>query len=134
PMIADLVLRSANTFRSRCVGVLGALLMCAAVGLNELFYRGLLPATADIAVALCIVLFGYWVRHRWIAYIGVFTAACLLLQNLGDFFRWFNFNNWVLLSLLGASSIVLASLLDRYGAALKLKLDKLRQRHPVRSV
>ncbi|MFK8030190.1 MAG: hypothetical protein AB8G18_08110 [Gammaproteobacteria bacterium] len=126
PMMAELTLRRTNTYRSVVFGMVGALLICGALLISQVFSAGFVVAFASLAGSLLVVLTGYWLRRKATMAIGLLTALAIGVINVGNFLTWFNVNNWVLLSILGASAIILASLLDRYGAALKLRLDVLR--------
>ncbi len=128
PMMAELTLRRPNTKRSVFFGTIGALSICAALLTNQLFFEGFLVATAGLTGTLLVALAGYWLNRKVLTGIGFIAAGIIGVINVAHFLQWFNVNNWVLLSVLGASAIILASLLDRYGAALKLRLDALRAR------
>ena len=128
PMMAELTLRRPNTSRSVIFGMVGALNVCAALLINQLFFSGFAVAFAGLAGTLLVALAGYWLNRKGLIVTGLVTAGAIGIINVGHFLQWFNVNNWVLLSVLGASAIILASLLDRFGAALKLKLDALRAR------
>ncbi len=128
PMMAELTLRRPNTFRSVAFGAVGALAICGALLINQLQFNGLALGLVSLLGSLLVVLAGYWLNRKELSVIGLITAGIIGVVNASHFLQWFNINNWVLLSVLGASAIILASLLDRYGAALKLRLDELRAR------
>lgn len=128
PMMAELTLRRPDTSRSVVFGMVGALNVCAALLINQLFFSGFAVAMAGLTGTLFVALAGYWLDRKGLVITGLLTAGIIGVINVGHFLEWFNVNNWVLLSVLGASAIILASLLDRYGAALKLRLDAVRTR------
>ncbi len=126
PMMAELTLRRPNTFRSVAFGAVGALAICGALLVNQFVFQGLGLGLLGLLGGFLVVLAGYWLNRNELTVMGLITAGVIGIVNASHFFLWFNVNNWVLLSVLGASAIILASLLDRYGAALKLRLDELR--------
>ncbi|MEM7083082.1 MAG: hypothetical protein AAF465_10140 [Pseudomonadota bacterium] len=126
PMMGELVLRRPNTTRSVVFGLVGATAVCLALLINVQVFSGIAVGTMSLFAALLVVATGYWLKRTLTMSIGVVTAGIILIVNLGHFLQWFHVSNWVLLSILGAGAIIMASLLDRYGAALKLKLDALR--------
>lgn len=128
PMTMDLVRRSEGTGRSHVFGLMGALLVCASLGLNELITSGIATSIISFVGCLGTLFYGYWVKQRWVVYVGAFSTACLAIKNLSDFVLWFDFNNWITLSVIGATAIVFASLLDRHGASIKLRLENLKRR------
>ncbi len=128
PMFGELTLRRPNTFRSVAFGGIGSLAICGALLVNQFNYQGLGLGLISMLGGLLMIATGYWLNRREISVLGMFTTSVIAAVNASHFFQWFNINNWVMLSVLGASAIILASLLDRYGAAFKLRLDEMRAR------
>lgn len=126
PFIGELTLRRPGTQRSALFGVLGALAICAALMFNQALYSSLAVTLSGLAATSVVMLAGYWLKRASITCFGVIATLFLSGVSALQFFEWFSVNNWILLSILGAGAIVCASLLDRYGASLKLKMDALR--------
>lgn len=125
-MLGELTVRRMNTTRSTVFGALGALLVSSILMCNELFADSFAVALTGLAGASLLIASGYWLKRAVISFFGVLTMLFIAIDCALEFSHWFHVNNWVLLSILGAGAIVLASLLDRHGASLKLKLDALR--------
>ena len=128
PMTLDLVHRSEGHRRSHVFGLMGALLLCSAFALNELVSDGFAIGLVNFAGCLAVLVYAYWIKQRWAVYVAAFATACLALKHLADFVLWFDFYNWITLSVIGALAIILASVLDRHGASIKLKIERFRQR------
>ena len=62
-------------------------------------------------------------REPFVMITGVLTLICSLYIQLEHLIELLFVNNWVVLAVIGISTIVLASLLDRHGVTMKLKLQ-----------
>ena len=67
---------------------------------------------------------GHSFKHRTAFFAGVVTACAGVLFGVSGFVEMILHSSWVDLAIFGASAIALGSLLDRHGAALKLRFGK----------
>ena len=122
----DFLSRVSGTTRRGVYGLLLTTLMCLALGLNELLFTGFLPSCLSLMLAGAIAGMAYWFRLRWTLIIsGAFTVYLVFINSF-EIIQWEQLYNWATLSVIGATAILLASLIDRHGTALKLRLEKVR--------
>ena len=65
---------------------------------------------------------------RYLMALGMLTALCGVGRPVMDFAQWLDFSNWITLSVSGATIIITASLIERHGALIKVKWDRLAKR------
>lgn len=80
-----------------------------------------------IAAGLAVIAIGRHYGLREIIVIGGITILAGLTQQIHDIMLLIDFGNWITLSITGASIIVFASFIERHGAVIKLKWDRLAQ-------
>ena len=116
-LLADISLTSrghAGNFRRAAAIVFGA-----GLGLNLFVNPALATALVSILSGLIVTTYGYSVEHKSIFVTGLFGLLSGLTYQLQDVARLFDIGNWSGLALVGVAAIVLASLLERYGLAIR---------------
>ncbi len=124
----DFLNRMSGTTRRSVYGFILTTLLCLTIGVNELLFTGFLPSLLSMALAMSVAAMAYWYRQRWNLVIAGALAVYLTLINSFEIIQWEQLYNWVTLSVIGATTILLASLIDRHGATIKLRLEKVRAR------
>ena len=90
-----------------------------------LFLTDDLVHTALCLVAgLATIAVGYKHGLRSLIGFGLLMAAFAVGRPVMDFVQWLDFSNWITLSLVGGTAIVTASVIERHGAFLKMKWDR----------
>lgn len=90
-----------------------------------LFLTDDLVHTALCLVAgLATIAVGYKHGLRSLIGFGLLMAAFAVGRPVMDFVQWLDFSNWITLSLIGGTAIVTASVIERHGAFLKMKWDR----------
>lgn len=91
-----------------------------------------LGGTVETVVALVagvgLLMAGYFLGRKLFSVAGVVLIAASVMLNFEALINLFDFNNWAVLAALGGSIIILASVLDRHGPGIKLKLAARKQR------
>ena len=116
-LLADMSLASrehAGNFRRAAAIVFGG-----GLGLNLFVDPSLTTALVSIASGLIVTTYGYSVEQKSIFVTGLFGLLSGLAYQLQDVARLFDIGNWSGLALVGIGAIVLASLLERYGLAIR---------------
>lgn len=90
-----------------------------------LFTNDMSNTVLCIAAGLATAVVGYRYGLRHLMVIGVLTALCGFGRPVIEFAQWLDFSNWITLSVLGGVIIIAASLIERHGAVLKMKWDRL---------
>jgi len=57
--------------------------------------------------------------------LGILMLLCGIGRPVAEFAQWLDFSNWITLSVSGGAIIVIASLIERHGAFIKMKWDRL---------
>lgn len=126
PMLIDLVERSHGTSRSWVMGLLGSFLICGSVMLNELFHAGFGITLLALCLSGLVVFYGFRAQHATAKWLGIVTFVGVLALDLADIVVVFEFG-WLPLAITGTAIIVAASILDRHGAAIKIRWSEFTQ-------
>ena len=92
-----------------------AIVILASVSILDDWYMTLATIVFAALWSVC----GYFVQSKIITFGGVLMTALLLISELIALISIIDLGNWMMLSILGGSIIVVASILDRHGVALK---------------
>lgn len=111
--------RSITTIR------MAALVLAATYIMPLLLTDDLFNAALCILAGLTIIGVGYQHGLRSVMTLGLITALCGTGRPVMDFVQWLDFSNWITLSVSGATIIITASLIERHGALIKMKWDRL---------
>ncbi|MCK5727060.1 MAG: hypothetical protein KAH22_09580 [Thiotrichaceae bacterium] len=123
----DVYLRADHWTMQRVVYNLGSIVMAVALTLNHLFFESALTFVIALFAGLAIFSVAYYLRSTFNIILS--TVMMLILPILyGSEILSMVFNSgWLGLAISGVSIIVLASVVDRYGAVIKLKLIQKKQ-------
>lgn len=86
-----------------------------------------LSALLCMVAGLLVIYFGKLSQKQYLLNLGLITAIIGLILSLVFLFNGINFNHWLSMTVIGITTIVAASLIERYGAMLKLKWSQWRQ-------
>lgn len=78
-----------------------------------------------ILAGIMVVLAGYQHGLRSLIVMGLLTVLSGFGRPVIEFAQWLDFSNWITLSVSGGVIIIAASLIERHGAVLKMKWDRL---------
>jgi hypothetical protein len=78
-----------------------------------------------ILAGLTTILLGYQHGLRYLIPLGLVTVLCGVGRPAIEFMQWLDFSNWITLSVTGGVVIITASLIERHGAYIKMKWDRL---------
>jgi len=88
---------------------------------------GFLSTILCVSSGIALVYIGLKMRNKILLTLGSITAISGLGHQIIDFVRLIDLSDWTTLAIIGVSAIVIASVLERHGAVIKLKLTKLLQ-------
>ena len=100
---------------------IAALLIGSMVIVSTLDHATLLETGFNIMVSVSLIAFGLWCKERPVMILGVLVFLFATWAGLQDFIDTLLQGNWVVLAITGGLVILSASLVERYGALLKLK-------------
>jgi hypothetical protein len=116
-----------RTSSRKLIGLIGATISLF-VALSFVFSVAVMPsiitALLSLAAGGLLMLCGSALRNLMAVICGVITMIASVLFGLDEILRLIANSGWVELAVFGASTIALASVLDRYGVAIKLRLVK----------
>ncbi|MGH1539982.1 MAG: hypothetical protein ACRBHB_06150 [Arenicella sp.] len=95
---------------------------------NQLFYENLFTAFSGITVGMALVYFGYLIRSRYSMLMGASLFLGIVVTQCGALIEMLFSTGWLGLAVTGASIIVIAALVDRYGAIIQLKWTQSQKR------
>ncbi len=94
--------------------------------LNVLIFPGPLTSWLCVATSVAVIAYSAYVRQRMVLLTGAFGLLVGLSQQLHYAVDLFHRSQWIALALLGSTTILAASLLERHHERLGLKLHALR--------
>jgi len=127
PLIYELLSRNKNTKFGDAISCMTAILMGLTLVFNELFYANALASIIALLTMTAITAHGYWMQRKATISIGGTALLIVMAVNALALWKYIDLSNWVLMSTLGCSAIVIASVLDRHGAGIKMRFEKMRQ-------
>ncbi|MDA0824107.1 MAG: hypothetical protein O3C28_17045 [Proteobacteria bacterium] len=96
-----------------------AIVFATGITLNLFNHPGLATALIGISAGLCVAVYGYSVEQKSVFVSGMVALLSGIVYQLHDVVLMFDFGSWGSLALVGVAAIVLGSLLERYGLALR---------------
>jgi len=116
-----------RTTSRKLIGLIGATISLFAA-LSFIFSVAVMPSIITALLSLVagglLMLCGSALRNMVALFSGIVTMIASVLFGLDEILRLIANSGWVELAVFGASTIALASVLDRYGVAIKLRLVK----------
>ncbi len=89
--------------------------------LQVVAFQNILSGLLCLLAGLAVIAFGKMSHKKHLLTLGLVTSVIGLVLSLVFLFDGINFNNWMSMTTIGVVTIIAASLLERYGAVLKLK-------------
>ena len=118
----DLYFRSQGTWAQTFVKIAGTLIVGLVLTVNYLDYASAFSTLSLIAMTTICAYLGFKTRDYFLLGVSAVLAMILILMNIGGMVDLFIGSGWIGFAICGAIVITLASLMDRYGAILKMKL------------
>ena len=78
----------------------------------------------SIMTGVSIMVLGKMANTSWLFILGALVSVLMILLNLLSLFNGVDFANWVTMIVVGIAIIVTASILERYGAVIRLKYSQ----------
>ena len=100
------------------------LLIGLVISLSILFNHSTLDLVIHIFASLSLIGFGIWARRRVPSIVGSLLLIASLWIGLEDLIRSLFSGNWVMMAIAGSLVILAASVVDRYGAVIKLTMSE----------
>lgn len=124
-LMADLYIRSQQKGYATLFSVVGSLVL--ALGFTSIISMedSVLMILMAIITGLAWAAAGYQLRSRTMVISGVLITGAVFVTEFVNLITIINLNNWLLLSLVGAAAIIIASIAERHGVAIKLKFEGL---------
>ena len=117
---------------SRCKNPL-ALIRLAAIALITshilpvMFTDDISNAVLCIIAGLAVIKVGRQHGLRYLMMMGMLTLLAGVGRQILELTEWIDFSNWITLSVSGGAIIITASLIERHGAVIKMRWDRLAQ-------
>lgn len=118
-LVADIAFRCGRY--EKFYSNLAAIVFAGGFLINLQFFGGLLNAGMCLVAGIGILMAGYVIRRRLILVLGVITLLIGLVYQLHEAIQLVDLTSWGSLAIIGTTAIVIASVLDRHGATLKLR-------------
>lgn len=119
----DLAKRSSKEYKAGALvltGLVTGLSFILHLGLNESILNGIICAIAGIAI----MALGYMNKSRFITMSGIVTTAVAVIYDIFHIYAMIDFLSWTGLAGIGITAIVIGSVIERHGVAIKLRIDK----------
>jgi len=120
-LMLDIEQRVKNKILSRVLGIGTSLAIAAVIVLYQLFSSGIVVFAGGLLLSVALVGIGIALKKREKVLIGGITLITIFLLNSSGMIETFMQAGWLGFASIGAIAILLASLLDRYGAMLSLQ-------------
>lgn len=120
-LMFDFSLRTSHKVVMKLGNLVTALIIVTMVIINLLSFDTALGAIIGVTTGTGLVFFGLRSQMRSVVFIGIATAITSAYFGLHEIFEMLMTSGWLGFAILGASAIVIASVLERHGATLKLK-------------
>ena len=120
----DIVRRTGSWTLSRLASGAASIAACLALVFNVTVVGTGVTALICLAGGTIMMFFGHGLKERIAFLAGSITLSAGMVFGLNDLVAMIARSNWIDLALFGTTAIALGSILDRHGAALKLRLSK----------
>lgn len=124
-LMADLYVRSIERKYRTVFSTAGTIFLAIGIAISLAILDIWFTTLAAIVVAVIWSICGYAISSKTMTFGGIVIAAFLLITEFITLLSAIDLSNWMTLSILGGSTIVIASILDRHGAALKERVKVL---------
>lgn len=118
----DLAKRSSEEYKVGALvmaGLVTSLSFMIHLVIYESLFNGMICALAGIAV----MALGYINKSRLITMFGFITTAVAVIYDLCNIYAMIDLFSWSSLAITGVSAIVIGSIIERHGVAIKLRID-----------
>lgn len=99
---------------------------CTGMIANLMFYSGVMASTLTLGLGIGAIVIAYILQQRSLFIGGAILVLAGLIEQSLHFFQVFDFGYWATLAITGVVAIVLASLLESKGNAIKQKIARLK--------
>jgi len=93
--------------------------------LHLAIYTTLFNGVMCALVGLAVIAMGYIIKSRLIALLGFITTAVAVSYDLLHIYEMMDFLSWTGLAATGTSAIIIGSIIERHGVAIKLRIDNI---------
>lgn len=123
-LMLDLENRIHNADLAEITGIAASLLIAMAIVYHQFMYSGLMVVLVGIFLVGLMLISAMWQQAKEKLAIGGGTLVAVLLLNLSTLITYFVQAGWLGFATMGAAAILTASVLDRFGPLLSLKLRR----------
>ncbi|MBL1142563.1 MAG: hypothetical protein HND53_11070 [Proteobacteria bacterium] len=119
----ELARRSSDDYKGGALflaGLVTSLSFIIHLGMNETLFNGILCAFAGMSV----ITLGYINKSKAITIFGLITTTVAAIYDFSHIFEIVDLFSWGSLAVIGVSAIVIGSVIERHGVAIKLRIDK----------
>lgn len=119
--IVDVFRRTQSKTLQRVLSYLGPLFAVMSVGVNDLWHNYDMTFVIAFATGSLVLMWGYAIKGYFATAAGALLMLVLLFAESADVLLLVMTSGWLGLAIAGVLVIILASLIDRYGAIIRLK-------------
>ncbi len=125
-VFAGLLLDISNRCQNPLIPIrLAAMALITSHILPVMFTDDISNAILCIIAGLAVIMIGRQYGLRYLMVMGTLTLLAGVGRQILELAQWVDFSNWIVLSLSGGIIIITASLIERHGAVIKMKWDRL---------
>ena len=103
--------------------IMAGLIISMSFMLHLAIYESLLNGMICVLAGLTVMAIGYISKSRVITSSGFITTAVAVGYNLFHIYAMIDFLSWTGLAAIGISAIIIGSIIERHGVAIKLRID-----------
>ena len=103
--------------------IMAGLIISMSFMLHLAIYESLLNGMICVLAGLTVMAIGYISKSRVITLSGFITTAVAVGYNLFHIYAMIDFLSWTGLAAIGISAIIIGSIIERHGVAIKLRID-----------
>jgi len=107
--------------RQVVIGVATLVLSVSAV-FNDMVFGSLMANTLSIVILVSIMTFSLFSKYKASFHMSAIALGLMLLMNGAVLFSWISGAGWWMVAIIGIAAISIASVLERYGPALSMRL------------
>ena len=121
-LFVEVALRSSSVRDKSSILTSASLILSLSFLGNLLIDNGMLASLSSCLVGLVVVMMGYWISQRFIVALGVTTSLLGLVNVLYVLLENVDLLNWTNLAILGALAIIIGSVVERHGIAIRQRI------------
>jgi hypothetical protein len=114
--------KRAHNFKHAAL-IIAALITSLSFMLHLAIYESLFNGVMCALVGLALIALGYISKSRTIVIFGFITTTVAVAYDLFHIYEMVNFLSWTGLAAAGTSAIIIGSIIERHGVAIKLRID-----------